>query len=143
MGTGGSGGEGGGPVCPEDPAEGPVPEECGIWVSASLGRDDNEVTYAQPVASLTHAIELAHEGQGRVYACGETWSETLMVPFGVSLYGGFDCEANWAYVGEPRRMMVTSPDPIAITWFVEGPSPPASTLAEVYVESSGAVEPGA
>ena len=144
-GTGGGGGDGGGggPVCPEDPAEGPVPEECGIWVSASLGNDGNAGTQAEPVASLMRAIELANDGPERVYACGETWSETLVVPFGVSLYGGFDCEANWAYLGEPKRMMVTSPGPIAITWVADEPEGKPSMLVDFYVEASDAVEPGA
>src|SRR5262249_11745131 len=59
-GTGGSGGTA--PMCPDDPADGPVSEECGIWVSASLGNDENAGTQAAPVKSLAHAIELAKQG---------------------------------------------------------------------------------
>src|SRR5262245_31816558 len=74
---------GGDPVCP-DPKEGDVPEECGIWASVSLGKDDNPGTRAEPVASLSHAVELAAQGPHHVYACGELWTESLALPGNVS-----------------------------------------------------------
>jgi len=140
-GTGGSGGTGGGAMCPDDPAEGPVPEECGIWVSVSQGDDAKAGTQGEPVATLTRAIELAAEGLGRVYACGETWTETLTVPSGVSLHGGFNCDDGWAYVGEARRAMVTPPSQTAITW-IDGGNMNRAWLTDVYVEAIAAVEPG-
>src|SRR5215212_9768117 len=48
-GTGGSGGSGGGYACPEDPADGEVREECGVWVSATHGGDTNAGTQAAPL----------------------------------------------------------------------------------------------
>src|SRR5690242_10282192 len=71
-GSGGGGGSGGSSsVCPEDPADGPVLPECGVWVSIGNGHDDADGTQDAPVASLTRAIELAEKGPGRVYACDE------------------------------------------------------------------------
>ena len=91
-GAAGSAGSGGTtPGCPDDPLLGPVKEECGIWVSAGMGKDTNDGTQAAPVASLTHAIELAAQGPGHVYACAETWTDALVIPGNVSLHGGFDC----------------------------------------------------
>src|SRR5262245_15909681 len=74
------------PPCPEDPAEGDVSDECGIWVSTGKGNDMSDGTQAAPVATLMHAIELAEKGARRVYACGETWTEAVMVPSGVSIH---------------------------------------------------------
>ena len=69
--TGGTGGSGGGLPCPDDPIDGPVSPECGIWVRKA-GDDANDDTQNAPVATLAQAIALAAEGPGRVYACGET-----------------------------------------------------------------------
>lgn len=142
--TTGSGGGGSDLVCPDDPAEGPVPEECGVWVSAGKGHDENEGSQANPVATLTRAIDLAAEGKGRVYACGETWAEALIVPSGVSLHGGFDCDGGWAYAGETKRMMITPPSvpsPIAVMW-IAGTSTEQAFFTDFYVESPDASAPG-
>ncbi len=128
------------PTCPDDPAYGLVPEKCGIWVSAGKGDDTNDGTQAAPVATLMHAIELAEKGPGRVYACGETWEEVVMVPSGVSLHGGFDCEAGWAYAGAAARGKLVSTGPTAITWFA-GESQKGAFFTDFYVKSADAVEP--
>jgi hypothetical protein len=138
-GTGGQGGSGGGVVCPDDPAEGPVAEECGIWVEN--GRDDtNEGTQAAPVGTLARAIELAAQGAGRVYACGY-WTEPVVVPSGVSLHGGFDCTDGWVYVGPLERAKIVAKSPIAITW-IAGESTKRAFFTDFYVESPDATEPG-
>jgi hypothetical protein len=114
-GSGGTGGSGGGLVCPDDPSLGDVAEECGVWVSASLGKDDNPGTQAAPVASLTQAIALAKKGPGRVYACGEAWTGPLVLPGGISLHGGFDCAGGWAYKGEESWFTLTAgPDEVPL-----------------------------
>lgn len=141
-GSSGAGGAGGGLSCPEDPAEGSVAEGCGIWVSIGKGDDANEgTTQAAPVATLTHAIALAAKGSGRVYACSEMWAETLIVPDSVSLHGGFDCQAGWAYVGKAKRSTVMSPGPIGITWISSG-EPTAAVMSDFSIRSADAVEPG-
>lgn len=139
--TGGTGGTGGGAACPDDPSDGPVSEACGIWVSAGRGKDTNDGTQGAPVATLTHAIELAEKGPHRVYACGETWTESLTVPSGVSLHGGFDCESGWAYGAEANRARLTSPSPTALVWF-DGGNQKSAFLTDFYVESADAEEPG-
>jgi len=142
-GTGGSGGAGGA-GCPNDPAEGAVSPECGVWVSVSLGDDANAGTQGAPVATLTHAVELAAKGSGRVYACGgETWTEPLTVPMEVSLYGGFDCAAGWKYVGPDKRAILAPSSTLAMTW--EGGVPNKyedQYLTDFHVESVDATEPG-
>lgn len=141
-GTAGSGGTGGGLVCPEDPVKGTVAPECGIWVSVSLGDDAHDGSQGAPVASLTHAVELAAQGPGRVYACGgETWTEPLTVSGHVSLYGGFDCAAGWAYVGAKKRAILAPPSTIALTW-EDDTSDEVNWFTDFHVESADAIEPG-
>lgn len=140
-GTGGSGGTG--LQCPDDPALGPVAPECGIWVSAGKGDDTAEGTQDAPVATLTRAVELAAKERGRVYACAETWAETLVMPGHVSLHGGFDCENGWAYVGgEEKQSILASPGPIALTWADGDDSETTPFLTDFHIESADAVEPG-
>ena len=103
------------PLSCGDPAMGEVDEQCGIWVSASLGDDANPGTQAAPMASLTAAAAVAYEKQRSVYACGELWTEPLILPKNVGLYGGFDCQHDWTYVGQPQRSRVeTGPDQIPL-----------------------------
>ena len=130
----------GDPPCPNDPVEGPVAESCGIWVSAGQGDDANNGTQAAPVASLMRAIELAAKGPHRVYACGETWTEVVMVPSGVSLHGGFDCERGWAYTGETARAKLLSTGPTAVTWFA-GDTQRRAYFMDFHVKSADATEP--
>src|SRR5262245_13734908 len=45
------------PVCP-DPATAPAGEDCGVFVSSSLGDDGNPGTRAQPVRTIGQAIAI-------------------------------------------------------------------------------------
>lgn len=154
--TGGSGGDdsgGGGTggaavnACPDDPADGPVAEECGVWVTASWGDDGNHGTQAEPVATLAQAILRAKEGTGRIYACGEAFSEVVNLPSGISLMGGFSCEAgSWAYVGQDRAAIIAPLMPLVAALTVvqgEEPGERTSLLSDLHVEAPDALAPGA
>jgi hypothetical protein len=143
--TGNSTGTGTSGRCPEDPAEGPVSEECGVWVSAIHGHDDNPGTHAAPKQTIAAAIDRARNGPAysmRVYACGETYSEPVVVPAGVSLFGGFDCDNGWAYVGLSnlsRRATIAPPSgAIALTMdeALEGDHP--SRVGDLVARSADA-----
>ena len=143
-GTGGEGGSGGGEAnpCPDDPADGPVAPECGVWVAASWGADAKDGTQAAPVATLAAAVELALNGTGRIYACGETYVETVKLPAGISLAGGFSCERGfWKYEGEKARANVQPmvPGVPAIT-LLDGTA--GSLITDIRVEAADAIEPG-
>ena len=103
-----------GPSCP-DPADGEVDEECGIWVSASLGDDASPGTRAAPMASLSAAVAKATNENVNVYACGELWTEPLILPTVTWIYGGFDCHDGWRFKGEAHRARIeTGPDLIPL-----------------------------
>ena len=111
-------------------------------MSASKGDDASEGTQDAPVATLVRAIELAEKKLHRVYACNETWSESLVVPGHVSLHGGFDCASGWAYVaGESARAMLVSPGRIGMK-LVDGAPTVSSFLTDFHIESADASEPG-
>lgn len=130
----------------DDPTVGPVAESCGVWVSASKGDDANAGTQAAPVASLNHAIELARQGTGRVYACSEYFSnEPVVLPGNIGLHGGFDCWDHWKYLGRfDRSIVAPPPDVIPLLATDSGDSSRAgeSLITDFRIEAAGAVQPG-
>lgn len=78
----------------------------GIYVSLS-GDDSNTGSAAQPVRTISHALELATATRDsstsrrprryRIYAAAGTYVESVTINNGVSLYGGFD--ASWVPSG--------------------------------------------
>lgn len=99
------------PVCDDDPTVMPPEDGCGIFVSASLGDDANPGTRAKPVQTLRKAFALADEGSHRVYACAETFDETLGF-YGTSIWGGFDCASGWRYLGATAKTVVAPEGPV-------------------------------
>jgi hypothetical protein len=104
-----------GPACPDDPADGVVSGECGIWVSASFGDDSNEGTPSHPVKTILRAVQLASAPPGppRIYACGETYVEAVALPSGLSLFGGFsECNrGTWSHAKDGPRAVIAPMQP--------------------------------
>lgn len=145
-GAGGGGGEGGGAVCPEDTIDGVVVDTCGVWVSAALGDDANPGTQEQPVRTLARGIELADPknlGPARLYACGgekAEYVEWVTLPSGISLYGGFDCQDGWRYVGWEKRAFLRAAATHPALTLTEGEH--ESMIRDLRVRSDDATEPG-
>jgi len=116
-GTGGTGGTGTGgtggtttidPKCvPSDTSE-PVDDDCGVFVSSSIGKNTNSGTKKdEAFETLDKAIQ---EANGRpIYVCAETFSESLTLTEDATFYGGLDCKNGWAYVGATTRTDWTAP----------------------------------
>jgi hypothetical protein len=114
--TGGSGGSGGTTVpdgCVPKDAPGPVADGCGIFVG-SIGNDENVGSKGNPVQTLQNAIAKAKEGEKRVYACAETFTESILVDGDVTIFGGLDCTANWAYSSTARTNWTAAPESIPL-----------------------------
>jgi hypothetical protein len=84
---------------------------CGVFVSA-MGSDEDDGTPGAPVKTLAEALRRAamledKEGR-RVYACAQTFEESLAVTAGVTLYGGLDCDADWQWE-EANKTTLTAP----------------------------------
>ncbi|MGK4002451.1 DUF1565 domain-containing protein [Sorangium sp. So ce1036] len=92
--------------CDDDPQGAPALDGCGVFVRVD-GDDRNPGTRKQPVKTLQRAIVLAaserRDGEAptrRVYACGETFEEAIVLPSGVDLWGGRRCaDGDWSFGG--------------------------------------------
>ncbi|WP_437943533.1 hypothetical protein WMF27_42525 [Sorangium sp. So ce281] len=129
--------------CEGDPVTGPVLDGCGVFVRAQ-GDDRHPGTRQQPVRTLERAIVLAASGRRdgdeptrRVYACGETFEETVALPSGVDLWGGRRCadgdgSFGWSF-GGPDQLTTIAPGPEGIPVRVFAAEGRTSTIYGVRV----------
>lgn len=104
------------PVC--DPsADNPIiADECGVFVSSTLGDDAADGSKANPLKTLAAAIDKASAQGTRVYACAEELQGSVTLSTPLTIHGGFDCKTNWTYVGlTMKSTLLSSPDEIALT----------------------------
>jgi len=98
-GQGGSSGAGGSiePACGQSPKDEPgvLRDECGVFVAEKGAGEGSE---AAPLGSIAEAIALAESSKkNTVFACRGAYAEAVVVPPGITLYGGLDCDnAAWA-----------------------------------------------
>lgn len=91
-----------------------IDEAFGVFVSASKGNDSTgNGSRTLPFATLTKAIIAGMQAGRRVYACAETYAESIDLANGVDVYGYFDCTANWKVT--MTRAKVLSPKSPAAT----------------------------
>jgi hypothetical protein len=129
-------GTGGTPInCIPSESADPVGENCGVFVSSSLGNDKNAGTKEKPFKSIGAALTTA--GVKRVYACAETFTEVVKLSVGVELYGGLACKG-WAYTGTPSKL-TAGPDqiPLTVTSGADG-----TQLVDIAVEAVSAMLEG-
>ncbi len=120
LGTGGAGGAGGtggsggtttiDPGCIPIQTPNPVRDDCGVFVSSSLGDDgaQNDGSKAKPYATIGKA--LGSPKNGPVYLCAETFTEAVQLKAGATIYGGLDCASgDWKWIG-PTKKSEISPD---------------------------------
>lgn len=144
--TGGAGGTGGapdaGPQCNADPGEAMAVDDCGIFVSNSLGSDMNPGTRIAPVKTIEFALQLAAHEKHVVYACAELFQEAVAMPAGLTLVGGFACADNWAYVGGTTRTQIEPMVSAVALTFLKG-NGELSRVVDVHAEGPNASDPGA
>ena len=125
----GAGGQGGAPVAPDGCDAQATPSEASCVLDDSLGvfvRTDGDDaaagTKAAPLRTLAKAIQMAAAQQKRVYACSQTFTEALVVPGGVEIYGGLACTTDWSWKsGEVTRIEA----PAALAVRIAGGGAPA------------------
>jgi len=109
-----------------------------VFVSSSLGSNDNPGTRAHPVQSIEKAIALAQGGPMRVYACAEAFVEAVVLPSGVELWGGLDCTNDWTFIGADKKtILAPEPDEVPLRVTAGGGS---SKVADVRAEAADALE---
>ncbi|WP_437810012.1 hypothetical protein [Sorangium sp. So ce1078] len=128
--------------CDGDPTMAPVLDSCGVFVRAQ-GDDRDPGTRQRPVRTLQRAIALAAGGRRggeaptrRVYACGETFEEAVVLPSGVDLWGGRRCaDGDWS-LGGADQVTTVAPGPAAVPVRVLDGGGATSTMVGVRIEAA-------
>jgi hypothetical protein len=126
-----------------------VYEGLGVFVSTSLGPQAGDGTRAKPYRTLQQGIDAAKATHKRVYACAETYAESVTLANGVSLFGYFDCAANWtvattkrakiAAPTSPAMKAATLPLPVRIEGFeIQAPAGTAQATSSIAVQANDA-----
>ncbi|AGP41919.1 hypothetical protein [Sorangium cellulosum] len=131
------------PPCPDEPQGGLVAtDECGVFVSSSLGHDRNPGTSKAPVKTIGRAIELlAQEPQRppRVHACSENFPEAVRVRGTLEIWGGFDCHLEWIHDGGGRNTVIEpEPDETPLTFEADA----TATVFDLEARAASATAPG-
>ncbi len=92
------------------PVGAPAPD--GVFVSSSKGTDDGSGTQDRPFKTLKEGYAAAKERGLRVFACADTYLESLVIIDGVSAYGDYDCRDGW--VRATKRAIIQSPTTPAV-----------------------------
>lgn len=66
-----------------------------VYVSQVLGTAGGDGTQSAPLNTVQAAIDLAVQGHGSVCLAGETFAESILLPSGVELVGGFQAHAGF------------------------------------------------
>lgn len=131
-----------GPMCASaDPSQAGADSACGVFVSSTIGDDENPGTLERPVRTLASALSLAQQGPNRIYACAEVFREAAELPAGVELWGGLDCADGWRYVGAAKKTTIApgAPGVIPLRFL---PGDELARLIDVRLEAATGVEPG-
>ena len=86
----------------------------GVFVTSSLGSASGDGSREHPLASMNAALALASTNHMRVYACAETFAESIALADGVDTFGYFDCQNGWT-VNTASHAKIQSPTTPAAT----------------------------
>ncbi|WP_437993572.1 hypothetical protein [Sorangium sp. So ce145] len=121
---------------------------CGVFAD-SLAEGGNG-TMASPVDSLARAIELARAGRRRVFACNQAnfW-ESVTLPSGIDIHGGFDCDDGWRYEGDALRTRIWNAHDVGDPHTIvpnegerQGLDDGVTTLTDMNFQLFGSMPPG-
>lgn len=86
----------------------------GIYVSASRGIEGADGTKDRPVKTLAAALALAETKESLpVIVCAETFTEAVTLKDGVTMYGYYDCNDDWALT-EKHSTLVSPTSPAVL-----------------------------
>lgn len=130
---------GGNGMCGDTPWVNPteLKDNCGVFVSPAGDDVDGAGTQEKPLRTLSKALtKAASESRPVVFACKGVFEESIELPAGISLVGGFDnCTgAAWTWVEGGERTVLKGPaDSVALR--VLGTTP---NYIESFVIQAGA-----
>ena len=128
-----------------------INEKFGLFVSSSRGSPAGDGSMARPFPSVQQAIDAAKTSRLRVYACAESFKESLTLADGVSLFGYFDCSTPKWTVSHGRARIDSPASPAATVTGAVSPTrieafefnapdataPSASSIGWIAVSSPG------
>lgn len=133
----GGGGTGGGLNCVPGEENQVVEDDCGVFVSSSLGAPGGKGTKQEPLATLKEALAVS-DGKP-IYACGEILTEELKIEAGsVTLYGALDCTKGWSYDPAKKTTLTAEPNQVPV---VVGKDASAA-IFDVHIEAASATAEG-
>ena len=143
-GAGGTGGSGGtttiDPGCIPSSTQNAVRDDCGVFVSSSKGGDGPEYdgSKGKPFATIGKALGSAKNGP--IYLCAETFTETVQLKAGATIYGGLDCASGeWTSIGATKKSEI-SPEAGQVPLVLDPGV--AAMIEDVAIRAKDAVEPG-
>lgn len=107
----------------------------GIFVDATNGDDANAGTKEAPFRSIGHALGTLG-GKSRVYVCGGTYAEHVVVSAPASVFGGFAC-GTWSFDGSRPKLAPDDDGPGLVVSPVASPM----TFADLDVVARNASAP--
>jgi hypothetical protein len=103
-------------MCVPTAGQDPIADTCGVFVSSSGGDDvAGDGSKAKPFKTLAFGIKSAAMANAPVYACSETFTETLTVAEGASVYGGLDCKKDWSFAVGAKSTLTAEADAVPLT----------------------------
>jgi hypothetical protein len=141
--TSGAGGDSGPPpqCVPELMMGAAVADTCGIFVSSSLGNDTapGVGSKAVPYKTLAAAVAAADTAKTRVYACAESFTESVTLSGTTGIFGALDCAKGWIYVEKTKAKLTAAADTVPLTLSNTAPS---VELVDLEVTAADAVAEG-
>lgn len=142
--TTGAGGDSGLPLecVPERMSGVGVADTCGIFVSSSLGNDTAKGVGSKdtPYKTLAAAVVAASKAKTRVYACAESFTESVTLDGATGLFGGLNCaDKSWAYVEGTKAKLTADVGAVPLTLSKASPS---VEVADFEVKAADAVVDG-
>ncbi len=140
----GMGGAGGGvpagcvPKDEFDASGGAVADDCGIFVSSSLGDDSGDGSQAKPFGTFK-AAALEAEATGKpIYACAETFTDQVRGNGNLNFFGGLDCTKDWVWQSAEKTRIEGEAD--AVVFSIDGAG--TARVADVIVVAADAMAAG-
>jgi hypothetical protein len=131
------------PQCVPELLSGPVDDECGIFVSSSKGNDTAVGVGSKklPYKTLAAAVDAAAKTKTktRVYACAESFTESVTLAGATGLFGGLDCLKDWSYVEGTKAKLTADAGAVPLTLSNTAPS---VVVADFEVRAADAVADG-
>lgn len=124
-----------------DPASEDARDGCGVFVSASLGSDEDGTGASdRPFRTLAKGLQASEKGHHTVYACAEVFDEALVVSGGYRVLGGFACDGDWTREAAGTKTEVRGEPGVPALRIA--PFGGAARIVDVRFQAADAVDPG-